>query len=300
MTDSRARRGRARGSKLKIVAVVLLTPLVLLLGAAAVAYWLWSSEPAYVADRRGFLQSHSDDELASIATSFENRLSRELTRLGANGGSGATQPATSQRGGRDAGPSGGVDTHANRGAGASFAELQDAAQRTETRRVTMDLDELNAWMATKGPQWLANQAIDVPPQVTEPMFAVEGGKPVLGFRFSEGEFSKWVTLVFDANVTPSGQASLRVAEVRGGRLPMPVKTAVDRLDDTARERLGQEKLDELRRAVDGRQFDAKFRLDERVGTVTGFDVRESGFVATLRLEPISAENQRAANALPRL
>lgn len=287
---------------------VLLLVLALLTASAAVAYWLWSSEPAYVAENREFLRSHSQTELESMAAALENRISRQLTELPtANGDSraGATRMSPRTR-------SGSHDTHTpDHGTTAphapgddntptSFEELQQLARQTGTREIEMSVQELNAWLTTRSEKWLANEGLSMPEQVSEPMIAIEGQQVVVGFNFSEGDFSQWVSLSLDVDATATGQATVRLAGVRGGRLPLPAKRALENGESRLAERVDPETLKQVQDALEGKTVNARIQLDQRLATLVDFKAEGQKVTLTLRVEPVTPDNAKAAEGAPGL
>lgn len=293
---------------------VLLVGLALLTAAAGVAYWLWSSEPAYVAENRAFLQSQSPAELERVATALENRISRQLTELPP---AAASRSATrvAERGAKRDGSAAPIDasrTHSTDDTDASvqpgndddaptsFEELQQLARQTGTREIEMTVGEVNAWLATRSEKWLANEGLSMPEQISDPMIAIEGQRVVVGFHFSEGDFSQWVSLSLDVDTSTTGQATVRLAGVRGGRLPLPAKRALERGEEGLADRVDKQTLQEARAALDGKTVDARFRLDQRLATLVDFEAKGNKVILTVRVEPMTQENAEAAEGAPSL
>lgn len=265
---------------------VLLVLIALLCAAGGYGYWLWSTEPAYVAREREKLVGHTPEALEAMADRLENRISRELTALTAG-------PDRKPR--RDPAAADANETTTG------FEDLQALAEAPGEKTLRLPTVEVNAWIRTKAPAWLSNQGAGLPPQVSEPTVGVESGRPVIGFRFTEGGFSQWVSLALDVSVSETGEAGVRVAGVRGGRLPMPVHEMLDRFEKRAETRDARARVQRVRSAVEGQTFDAKFKLDgKRIATVTGFTAEPDGLTLTVRTEPITPDNAEAAEDLPSL
>lgn len=287
--------------------------------AAGVAYWLWTTEPAYVAENRAFLRQHTPAELESIARSLENRISRRLTAIeggapasgserGSTGSAGAGSAGAGSAGAAGTGSAGVADASGGGAAAeaeeperlSSFEALQARAREPGLRKVEMTVDELNAWIETRAPDWLANQGIEMPSQVSDPMVALEGEQLVVGFRFSEGDFSQWVSMNVDVRVDDTGRAHARLTGVRGGRLPVPARRAMEQMAERLEKRVGAEKMAQARAAMDGREFSARLKLDSRIATMTDLTTRGRKLSITVRTEAITEENAEAAEALPGL
>lgn len=308
---------RKRSRKRWGCGAVLLVGLALLTAAAGVAYWLWSSEPAYVAANRAFLHSQSPAELERMATALENRISRQLTELPP---APASRPATraAERGAERDGSAAPTDASRTHSTGTtdtteaaaqpgndddaptSFEELQQLARQTGTREIEMTVGEVNAWLATRSEKWLANEGLSTPEQINDPMIAIEGERVVIGFHFSEGDFSQWVSLSLDVDTSSTGQATVRLAGVRGGRLPLPAKRALERGEEELADRVGRQTWQEARAALDGQTVDARFRLDQRLATLVDFEAKGNKVLLTVRVEPMTQENAEAAEGAPSL
>jgi len=281
---------------------VLLVGLAVLTGSAGVAYWLWINEPAYVAENREFLQSRSGEELERMAAALENRISRQLTELPTPA---APTPVAGTARGDGPGPQADANDTASPLAGeehgpTSFEELQQLAKQTGTREIEMSVQELNAWLTTRSEKWLANEGLSMPEQVSEPMVAIEGEQVVVGFNFSEGDFSQWVSLSLDVDASTTGQATVRLAGVRGGRLPLPAKRALENGESKLADRVDPETLKQVQDALQGKTVEARIQLDQRLATLVDFKAQGQKVTLTLRVEPMTEDNAKAAEGAPSL
>lgn len=287
----------------------LLVLLALLMGAGGIAYWLWSTEPAYVAENRAFLRHTSEADLEAMAAGLENRISRRLTALphdpatGSISSDGARpESEVPHSSGTSRGPSrpGARDDPGRESKPTSFDELQRLARQSGTREIEMTVREVNAWLATRSQKWLANEGLSMPEQVSDPMIAIEGDRLVVGFNFSEGDFSQWVSLSLDVDATATGQATVRLAGVRGGRLPLPARRALERGEGQLADRVDKQKLDKVRDALDGKPVEARVQLDERLATLVDFEVEGDRVTAIVRVEPMTEATAEAAKDVPGL
>jgi len=256
---------------------VLLGFIALLCIVGVVLVYLWASVPSYISESQQFLRSKSKVELEQIADSLENRFSSELTGLRSG-----THSATFAGGSQD-------PTGSNSASGdelsQDFESMMAAANQPTTRTIEMDVNEINAWIMTKSPQWLENEDYRLPQQVTSPMIAIDKGKPVVAFQFNEDEISQWVSLVMDVQVMPSGEATVKIDSVKGGNLPMPIDTLFDRFEDSMSGRVGKQRVQEVQEIINGKTFDTRFGLDRRMVKITDFQVQDDSFVVTLYTEP---------------
>jgi hypothetical protein len=88
-------------------------------------------------------------------------------------------------------------------------------------RLHVRLDELNAWLAVHGIDALRRMGAPGMDRLRDPMAAVQGGRLVLAGEARLGEAGQIVSLLLDVESREQGMLWMRVAQVRGGRLPLP-------------------------------------------------------------------------------
>lgn len=246
-----------------LVALALLTLLIVVAAAALVGYgwWRWSSVPAYWQANNQYQHSVSKQQLVQIADRSFNRWVSEFTApiagdpvdhaTGTNPGL-SSQPATGPKRGQ--------------------------------RHVHISLRGLNAWLDTRLIDWLNNQGINMPRQISDPMAFIYNGKPAVAFNVNIKGVSQVVSLVFNPQFKSKGTVSLQLVLVRGGTLPLPVESLVGILDRLLANSDGP--INKIVQILKGRPFDPVIVLDSRQARITGFKAVAKGFDVTIRHQPV--------------
>lgn len=256
-------------TKLAVAAsVVVLLVIAALSIAGGVGYWMWSSEPDYWQARNAQLESVPEPQLRQQAEDLEQRVVGTLT---------AVHPPTHE----PMQPTPAGDTAAT-----VPPDATNTAGGADVRTITMSFDDVNAWLATRLDGWLANQGEELPPQVSRFMLTAEGDDLVLAFLVDSPQVRQVVSVIFNVQVLRGGQARLRVVEVRGGTLPMPVDALMTQLEEQAPTGVDDEAVARLARALDGETFDPLHEIDKaRQARLLALDVSPTGLTATVRVEP---------------
>ncbi len=128
-------------------------------------------------------------------------------------------------------------------------------------RVT--LSELNAWLHVHGRDALQRMGAPGVDRLRHPMAAVEDGRLVVAGEARIGEVEQIVSLAMDVESRPDGMLWMRIAQMRGGRLPVPGGVAA--AAGSSIEALRQELAEQHRAMVDemtaGRLCDPRPLLD---------------------------------------
>lgn len=123
------------------------------------------------------------------------------------------------------------------------AQIADLARNAESRMmnsvsaarpgaeqiVELPLGEINAWLATRLGEWLANQQIELPREVSNFMVSCEDSRIVLAFEFDSPAAKQIVSLVMTPAMMNNGDLMLRLDEIRAGNLPVKASWIEDHL-----------------------------------------------------------------------
>ncbi|MEX0774711.1 MAG: hypothetical protein WD042_03235 [Phycisphaeraceae bacterium] len=181
--------------------------------------------------------------------------------------------------------------------GGAAAALNDGLG---VRQFHVEADEFNAWLETRLPQFLANQNVKLPANMTQPMVAVVDGNIMLAFKYDSERISQVVSLHLKPSITvpPGGskerpQLVLKLDAIRAGRLPFPVDSLVRGLRDSKKSADG--KLDptaathQLANALEGKAIDPVMSVPSdrtRQIRLLAMDLTKNGADITVRLEPV--------------
>jgi hypothetical protein len=256
--------------------------LVLVLAVVAgYCYWLWSSPPGYWTQRQALKRQVSEAERTQAAENLEKRYWRMLSYTGPDepDGDGGSIPNPG---------------HAPNPAGNPNAATGPASQGYGLRLLIVSVDEANAWLDTKLQPWLANQSgwlkknnLRWPPEVSEPMVAIEDGAIVLAFRYTGKDFTQIISVVGDVSVPADGKIKFQVKSIRGGDLPLPAKTMTSQMRDRV-DKARRQMLDQIASTFDGKTFDAAWPhpMDDRQRVkLLGLRVRKDDVAIEIRIEP---------------
>lgn len=246
--------------------VVILAILAVTL-VAGVGWWMWTSTPDYWQANQQALASTTREEQERMADDAFNRLT-------------ATFTAASNSTSRQPGNLHASDQQTPAGDGAAAAGERDA-----DRTVKLTYQEVNAWLATRLKDWLANQGATLPKEVRDFMVAKEGGNLVVAFEFDTPQLQQVVSLVLDVGMTDEGLMRVGVVRVRGGTLPLPIEELLQGIRDSSPDAVSPEDIDRLTSALDGQTFEPEFKIDgSRTARITYFKMLDDGVEVTARVQ----------------
>ena len=181
--------------RLGCIAIVLLSLVLFAALALVIGRHLWASEPAYWTQNQSYIAQTDPDRLTDVADRAFNRILSELSN------------------------SQGYKTDPN-----------DTDPRAMgVRSIRLDFDEANAWLATRLDDWLANQKRRMPDGVSDPMLQAQGDLLVAAFRYRNRDVDQVFSVLLSMTFLDNGQAVLSIDGLRGGRLPLPTSTLLDKL-----------------------------------------------------------------------
>jgi len=224
---------------------VLIAIGVLCVMALVVVYYVRST-PAFWQETQTFLQETPQSKLQSLADGVERRIA-SLTWVEDEAAAAVEQPA-------------------------------------ERQTLTLTMQEANAWLDQNLPQWAAYHGYELSPEVTQPVFAVRGGRLVFAFKYQTPEVSQIISLWFRVAIE-GGQARIELAQIRGGDLPMPRRALLRQFGINAED---PNMHPVFASALSGEPFDPVWQLDE---------TREARVVG-MRLSPRQVELVIDKRALP--
>lgn len=100
---------------------------------------------------------------------------------------------------------------------------------TGPQTVTVTLDEANAWLRQRFPQWVENRGQQMPPELMDPMLAIEEDLLVLAFQIETDERTSLVSLLVDVEFNEDGTGIFRLANVRLGRQDLPLQWLINKI-----------------------------------------------------------------------
>ena len=103
----------------------------------------------------------------------------------------------------------------------------------DTWQVTVDEADANSWLATRLPQWLANQGVSgaAVGVLRASMFHFADGKIEIATQVNLAGMEQILRFAYDRDPASDadGPLRLRLASVMAGRLPLPVETVIGQL-----------------------------------------------------------------------
>ena len=255
---------RKRSSFRRVVLSVLVVIVLIVAAAAGWTYWRWTQVPAYWQAHERFLEQTDAAALERAAERTRDRVLRELTRLERPISSGArTAPA-------------------------------------KARTLRLPLERINAWLATRLDDWLANQDKALPPGVGPVMVAIDQGKPIIAFAYrpdaqaartqpGEAKTKRIISLVMDLSINEQGKARAELRAVRVNGLRLPRERVLARLREQFEGQPRAPMLDRLLAVLKGKPFDPVWPLDSRQVRVLNFQVTDEAMVVRFRHEKASGK-----------
>lgn len=303
------------------VFVLLALAVICVLGLGV--WWLWNSDTEQTKQHRAFIAATTQPERQQLAEQLEQRVMRKLSALDAASVSGApnscrpggdqawsasassAQPATASH---DAARTESTDQAHGTGQAApadtSTSPAGDAANHgrfnldtidTTPRKITVSVEEANAWLTERLDQVLASHGASMPHQITNPGVAIDGDKVVALFSITAEGVTQNVSAYLNIDMVPgdAGQPPRLKATlegIKGGNLPLPrqrITKALQARADEARNKAMQK----VQRLLDGNAMDAVFKFDgKRNLRLIDFEVGKDGVDLTLRTEPRKPNN----------
>lgn len=241
--------------------IVILLVIVGLAGATWYLYREATSVPEW------WVAIDADDpEVVQLADHLENRLSRELTRprsLPYDEGSPADpdQPSTPA-----------------------------SDENPDERQISLTQRELNAWVAAKAPQWLANQEIKIPEQVKDYRIGLREGLVIISFAVEIQNADRFLSFSFKPITSPEGIVQARLDRIGFGRVSLPADGMNDLIQQLSSGDPAQERhLEQLQTQLEKLQAtDLKLPIDEaRQVELIQADLKEGEATLTIRTVPRS-------------
>lgn len=238
---------------------------VLLLVAAVLLVWiLFRSEPAFWTKNKAFLASKPPAELRRMAEDLERRIVHDVFNPDNVDDGTGTGPTT-----------GGGTTNSG--------ELtpDTPASPAPARHVRVSLDEMNAWLAVRAKQWAANRSVSIPEWVSEFAVGTEGDRLILGLK-TKGSVEQVHSMTLGIHVPETGRATVHVASIHSGRLPVPL-ALVQRGAAMSAAPVSQERIAS---AFEGLEVEPVIHIDhQRRLRVLAFKTEPEGLDLTVRMEP---------------
>ena len=263
------RRGGLLTKLLLFLGALMLLGVVVVLTVAGTLYWRWTSEPTYWQMRTTFIQSTTVEQRRAMSQGLQGRFTYELTELRDEGAQLVPPPARSRR----------ISV-----TGEPLPSLT-AQEYAQVRRISVEFDEVNAWLSEMLDDWLAHEGHALPEQLGDFMVASEGDRLVAAARYESPKLNQVFSVVFDLDLFEDGQARLNIHEVRGGRMSIPlVRLAgyLQELTESHEIREAQEAIAMLRELT----FEPVFPIDStRVAQLMDYQVHEDRVELDLRVGP---------------
>lgn len=214
--------------RIGLLAIAPLTVL-LMVGAGVGALSMWLAEPGYWQHHQRWLAAMTPAELQRHAQRAEADFVAWLT-------------------GEPAGSMTGAQTEAvlDRLADALEGRRPLVVAGGEPRTLEMSLEQINAWLATKGRPWLDRQGLHIGGKLQNLIVACEDGRPILAFQLQTATLTQVVSLVIETTLRDPQTLYFKLHEVRGGTLGVrsgsigdPIRMLEDQLDEDQRSFLKQ-------------------------------------------------------------
>jgi hypothetical protein len=240
------------------VLLIVLVGLVLVVGAAVLAgWWSMNATPQLWEQQQEALAATSTPSLERMADRAEQRLVAQWSLP-----EGLDHPVEPQQLVQLAG--------------------EDTTRMGDRRTLSLTYEEANAWLATRLPDWLANQSTGLPASISDPVLGYDDGWLVLLFRYDQNVLS--VRLMLD--VQPDGMTTLTLGPVRSGRLSLPRGPVTRRIQQAA-EGYGDAELSQLVADLMAGRTVGPWLIkldDDAVARIVGFDADEQRVSVTRQVE----------------
>ncbi len=156
-------------------------------------------------------------------------------------------------------------------------------------RLVLEQRPLNRWLATRLPQWLRNQGIEIAEElenaVEQRMVAFRRDHVVVAAKLTTPDLSQILSLRYTPTVTDDGLVRLTLDGMYAGRLPLPRAAVEGLLENYAQGGSGSRPTaKEILRALEKVDLELPLR-DGRKVRVTGIELRKGKAILTCRTAP---------------
>ena len=101
---------------------------------------------------------------------------------------------------------------------------QPIGEGSGERKVRVQFDEVNAWLALRLPQYLENQDLKLPRQIGQTMLSQRDGELVLAFDYVSPNWGQRIASIFVSLAQPEGKpVQLGISRARAGEQNLPLK-----------------------------------------------------------------------------
>lgn len=122
------------------------------------------------------------------------------------------------------------------------------------RMLEVPVDDLNDWLEVDGMQEIRAQGLNVPSWASQPMVTIEEGRAVVAVQVDHESYHQVVSAVIDVRLQSDGRVFLKLANVRGGQVPVKGKSAADAASE-ALDSLSAERRQLLEDLAHGQTYD---------------------------------------------
>lgn len=285
-TDPRIRQKLRRRWKWAILGLVVLAAGI---GVPGMAWKMIRTTPAGYAAYRQQLRNQTPEQTQRIAQAVQDGilgLTDELAQ-GLAGHEALPLPAPGQTAANPA-------EVITAGLGAPKVEdLGKDEQGRALRRIHLDNQQVNAWLAMNHRDWLAYRDYHMPPEVRDPMVSIADGQMRLFFTYESEVYTQTFNSGFKLDLASDGMATLTLRDMRAGNLPMPI----DRLGSAIQQASGHgsagqdaaQWLDKLQQVT----FKPAFKLPDGLkGQVIDYQLADDGITLTVRVERYRAASPK--------
>lgn len=291
-SDQPGKPGLSRWQRIRRAGLVIAIVLLVSLGGGV--WWGYDrlhSVPGYWAALDRFEAAHSDAQLNRMGQAVRNRLIRDLTHSG--------------------------ESSAIRG------------HVSDTRRIRLPVDQLNAWLAKRLDDWLANQNRAMPAAIGRVMVATRDDRPIIAFAYypsrghapaterppnddhtndrsaqpapsddagdSDREQPWIVSLELNPSIDAQGKARVPLTGVWLGQMPVPRQWILDRLKRRLDAIDASESARRVVRILKGERFEPRWRIDSRAARLVGVEVSQNAMTFTIQHESTRRGPRRPAD-----
>jgi len=210
MSESSKQQSKPRKLRKLIKRTILLSLLTLTI-VAVVMFYLARSEPAHWKEHQAFIHQTSPEQIAQLTDDVQSQLDL-LANLGID--QSKNHETTSFSIGDDPLLEGvrPEDVHIN-----------------QDQTLTLTNDQLAAVVQTRLDGWMQERGYIKPPEIKDPMIAVDDGKLVMAFELDAGGFKSVISGKFELTIKEDGTAELSLKRFLVGKLPVPANAIGEHL-----------------------------------------------------------------------
>ena len=183
---------------------------------------LWNRQPEYWRENQRFIKSKNKAELEAIAVDFQNTFISELNHQDYL-----------------------TDNH---------------AKTTTPRSITITCRQVNAWLVSELPKWLANQQINMPSWLGQFMIATRNRKLMFACYVNLPELEQLISCSITPVFTPEGKLKLALEELRAGNMPIPRQLLLNKITDGIKESEGNRPAESILESLNNPVFDPVFQI----------------------------------------